>query len=475
MAFLKTPERNWLAAGFGCLIALLCVSSIISHQNVNQITENTYKSQQTYEIIKGLDDVFVEMTIAESARRGYIYLGNGDELDRYRLAVGKIPPKFNRLKDYFKSQSQDLKEINEIERLVSQRIRLLERSLILHETNASTKSYQEVITNQSIELRQKIQNAIANLEEQQQTALNQSIETTKRSIHERKTIEMQLMFSGFIVIVVCFISLYDQIAQRQQAETLQHKLAQQKEVSDLKLSFFSMVSHEFRTPLSIILGSVQLLIEGNSRWSEERRLKNLDRIQSAAQLMKQLFTDVLTLTRAESGKLECNPETIDLESFCLNLIEDLEVSTKESHIINFETQDRYTYAYLDERLLYSVLSNLLGNAIKYSAQGSRILLRLSGTNARIYFQIQDEGIGISPEDQAKLFEPFYRGQNSSYATGTGLGLAVVKRCVELQGGAIAIDSQKDRGTTVTVELMRHTPILAVQRSLSKHNRSVAIN
>ncbi|MBE9013500.1 sensor histidine kinase, partial [Pseudanabaenaceae cyanobacterium LEGE 13415] len=185
--------------------------------------------------------------------------------------------------------------------------------------------------------------------------------------------------------------------------------------------------------------------------------------------------DVLTLTRAESGKLECNPETIDLESFCLNLIEDLEVSTNESHVLNFETQDPFTYAYLDERLLYSVLSNLLGNAIKYSAPGSKILLKLDGVNDRIRFQIQDEGIGISAEDQAKLFEPFYRGQNSTYATGTGLGLAVVKRCIELQGGTIAIDSKKDRGTTVTVELMRHVQILANQRSLSKHNRSIVIN
>ncbi|BAU11016.1 chase sensor signal transduction histidine kinase [Leptolyngbya sp. NIES-3755] len=475
MAFLNAPERNWLAAGFACLIALLCISSAISYQNVNQITESSYKSQQTYEIIKGLDDVFVEMTIAESARRGYIYLGNSNELDRYRLAVNEIPYQFNQLKEHFQPNSQELQKLSQIEALVSQRIKLLERSLILHEKNASTSKYQESITNQSIELRQKIQLAIADLEQQQQAKLSQSIEATKRSIHERKAIEMQLIFSGFVVIVVCFIALYDQIVQRQNAETLQHKLSQQKEISDLKLRFFSMVSHEFRTPLSVILGSVQLLIEANSRWGEERRLKNLDRIQSAAQSMKQLFTDVLTLTRAESGKLECNPETIDLESFCLNLIEDLEVSIHATHPIQFETQDKYTYAYLDEKLLYSVLSNLLGNAIKYSAQGSPILLKLDGTNDRVRFQVQDQGIGISAEDQAKLFEPFYRGQNSTYATGTGLGLAVVKKCLELQGGTISIESQPDRGTIVTIELMRHTPILAVQRSLSKHNRSVAIN
>ncbi|MBW4444223.1 MAG: CHASE3 domain-containing protein [Plectolyngbya sp. WJT66-NPBG17] len=478
MIFLNTPERNWLAAGFGFLIAILCISSVISYQNVNQLTESSHKSQRTYEIIKGLDDVFVEITTAESARRGYIYLGNEEELDRYRSTIKNIPSRFVQLHQHFEPKSQESQKLAQIEALVLQRMSLLERSIVLYQNNASTVVYQKSLTAQSITLRQQIQTAIADLEQQQQAELNQSVEATKKGIHARKLIELWIIFSGFIAIFTCFIALYSQMSQRQRAATLQHKLAQQKEISELKLRFFSMVSHEFRTPLSVILGSVQLLISGNSKWEEERRLKNLDRIQSAAKSMQQLFTDVLTLTRAESGKLECNPETIDLESFCLNLVEDLEVSTNAGHVIQFQTQDEFTHAYLDERLLYSILSNLLSNAIKYSAPRSRVLLKLSGTTDRIRFQVQDEGVGISVEDQAKLFEPFYRGQNSSYAAGTGLGLSVVKKCVGVQNGTIAIQSQKEQGTIVTVELMRHTPVLLIQRSmkaLTENNRPISIN
>ncbi|MHC5731850.1 MAG: sensor histidine kinase, partial [Nostoc sp.] len=108
-------------------------------------------------------------------------------------------------------------------------------------------------------------------------------------------------------------------------------LAQEKELSELKLRFFSMVSHEFRTPLSIILGSAQLLAQSNQQWTEEKKLKNLYRIQSSARSMNQLLTDILTLTRAEAGKLEFHPELIDLEAFCINLIEDLQFSNQQQH------------------------------------------------------------------------------------------------------------------------------------------------
>jgi len=298
MAFLNTSERTWLGAGIGFLIAILCISGAISYQNVNQLTESSYKSQQTYEIIKGLDDVFVEMTIAESARRGYIYLGNQDELNRYRSAIQKIPSKFIQLHQHFEPTSQESQKLAQIQNLVAQRVELLGKSIALHQSNNSAVLNQELLTNRSIALRQQIQTAIADLAQQQQAELNHSIAATKKSIHDRKLIELWIMFSGFVAIFTCFIALYSQILQRQQAETLQHKLAQQKEVSELKLRFFSMVSHEFRTPLSVILGSVQLLIAGNSTWGEERRLKNLDRIQTAANSMKQLFTDVLTLTES---------------------------------------------------------------------------------------------------------------------------------------------------------------------------------
>jgi signal transduction histidine kinase len=456
MAFLKSPERNWLIASFGLLTLCLGLSSFVSYQNANQLIENSHKSQETFEVIKNLDEVFASITIAESARRGYIYLENRKELERFYDAVEEIPPNLQELRQHFLHYPDQLYRFNDLERLTSQRVALLKESIKLrNQPSSSEKISQLILTNRSIAFREQIQRVIAELQEAEKAELKRSVEASQESIKNRKIIEIWLMLSGFIVISSCFIALYLQLAKRQEAETLQHKFAQQKELSELKLKFFSMVSHEFRTPLSIILGSAQLLIEGQPTWNEERKSKNLRRIQSSAKVMKQLLTDILTLTRAEAGKLDCNLDDVDLESFCLNLVEDFEFSSPANHQIYFISECYFPYACLDERLLYSILSNLLSNAIKYSPDRSKVQLILTCDATTVTFQVKDEGIGISVEDQNQLFDPFYRGQNSTQIAGTGLGLAVVKKCVDLHQGEITIESQLGVGTTFKVTLPRH--------------------
>jgi signal transduction histidine kinase len=456
MAFLKSPERNWLIASFGLLTLCLGLSSFVSYQNANQLIENSNKSQKTFEVIKNLDEVFASITIAESARRGYIYLENRKELERFYDAIEDIPPNLQALRQHFSQHPDQFHRLNDLDRLTSQRVNLLKESIKLHnQPSSSEKISQLILTNRSISLREQIQRAIAELQEAEKAQLKQSVEASQESIKNRKTIEIWLMLSGFIVISSCFIALYLQLMKRQEAETLQHKFAQQKELSELKLKFFSMVSHEFRTPLSIILGSAQLLIEGEPTWNEDRKSKNLRRIQSSAKVMKQLLTDILTLTRAEAGKLDCNPDELDLESFCLNLVEDFEFSSTSNHQICFISECYFSYACLDERLLYSIISNLLSNAMKYSPDRSKVQLTLTCDATTVTFQVKDEGIGISVEDQNHLFDPFYRGQNSTQIVGTGLGLAVVKKCVDLHQGEITIESQLGVGTTFKVTLPRH--------------------
>lgn len=462
MAFLQTPEKNWLIVGFGVLTTLLATSSWISYQNANQLIESSNKSQQTSEVIKSMDDVVTAITIAESSRRGYVYLESKKELDRFHTAIDSIPPNLQQLQQQLAHNPIQLQRLSELERLLIKRIDLMKESIKLHnqtinqspERASSVQLAQLMITNRSIALREDIQKFTAELQQQEELELKQSVQETQKSIQNRKLIEVWLMISSFIVILSCFFMLYLQLAKRQEAETLQHKLAQQTEMSELKLRFFSMVSHEFRTPLSIILGSAQLLAQGQPTWEEERKLKNIDRIQSAANVMKHLLTDILMLTRAEAGKLECNPSVLDLESFCLNLIEDFELSKTSSHCIVFSSDCLYHHAYLDERLLYSMLSNLLSNAIKYSPDHSRVELSLKCFSDVVTFQVKDEGRGLSIEDKEHLYDPFYRGQNASRIAGTGLGMAVVKKCVDLQQGEISIESEAGVGTTFTIQFPR---------------------
>jgi PAS domain S-box-containing protein len=243
------------------------------------------------------------------------------------------------------------------------------------------------------------------------------------------------------------------ITERKRLDEVRLALAREKELSALKIRFFSMASHEFRTPLSTVLAAAQLLENSSGagdnpdKWS-----RNLRRIQDSVKNMVQLLDDILTINRAETGKLEFNRAPLDLEKFCRQFVEEIQLSAGTQHTLTFVCQGKCTDACLDEKLLRSMLANLLSNAIKYSPKGGQVHFSLTFESDCLRFQIRDRGVGISPEDQKQLFEPFYRGKNVRHISGTGLGLVVVKKCVDLHGGSIAIASEVSKGTTAMIVL-----------------------
>ncbi len=230
-------------------------------------------------------------------------------------------------------------------------------------------------------------------------------------------------------------------------------LERERELSAIKTRFFSMASHEFRTPLSTVLAAAQLMENSPNIWQDSsKRLRNLHRIQNSVKNMVQLLDDILTINRAETGKLEFNPKPLPLKKFCRQCVEEMQLSAGSKHIITFVSPQQEVQAFLDEKLLRSILANLLSNAIKYSPQGGQVLVSLEFSLDNFQIQIKDNGIGIAAEDRPKLFEPFHRGQNVRRIPGTGLGLVVVQKCVDLHGGRINIASEQGGGTTVTVIL-----------------------
>jgi PAS domain S-box-containing protein len=248
------------------------------------------------------------------------------------------------------------------------------------------------------------------------------------------------------------ISIGIDITDRKRAEEIRRALERAQELSDLRLRFFSMVSHEFRTPLSTILVSAQTLEARAHEWPEDKRRKSLRRIESAAKHLTQLLDDVLTINRAETGKLDLNPKALDLEKFCCSLLEELQLQSGNKHTINLVNQGNCKNVFLDERVLRSILSNLLANAIKYSPQGGEIQWLVNCESGKVIFNIRDQGIGIPLPDQIRIFEPFHRGNNVGNIPGTGLGITVVKKCLDLHGGDISINSEEGRGTTVIVTI-----------------------
>ncbi len=250
-----------------------------------------------------------------------------------------------------------------------------------------------------------------------------------------------------------WIAVQRDITGRKRLDEIRMALERERELSVLKTRFFSMASHEFRTPLSTALAAAQLLENCQDEWdNSSKRLRNLQRIQLSVKNMVQILDDILTINRAETGKLEFNPKLINLEEFCAYFVEEMRLSTDERHTLSFACQGKAVYAWVDERLLRSILSNLLLNAIKYSPEGGNVNLSLEFKSDTVILQVQDQGIGIPLADQKHLFQPFHRGKNVRSIPGTGLGLVVVKKCVDLHQGYINITTKVGIGTTCAVTL-----------------------
>ncbi|MBK1988475.1 hybrid sensor histidine kinase/response regulator [Sphaerospermopsis aphanizomenoides BCCUSP55] len=231
------------------------------------------------------------------------------------------------------------------------------------------------------------------------------------------------------------------------------ELVKAQELYQFKSEFVSMLSHDIRNPLNTILLAAGLLQNNDDKLSNEKKLNHLQMIRTAIKNMAQLLDEVSFIGKSDSGKLQCQLSHLDLEAFCHQILEDAHLTALEKHVtIEFSSVGDCRSTFGDESLLRHILGNLLNNAIKYSHPHSKIKFELISQNQTVTFRFQDWGIGISKEDQNQLFLPFHRGENVGNISGTGMGLAIVKKCVEAHGGEILVDSQIDIGSTFTVNL-----------------------
>jgi signal transduction histidine kinase len=231
------------------------------------------------------------------------------------------------------------------------------------------------------------------------------------------------------------------------------ELLKAQEINHFQSELMSMFSHDFRSPLTTVLSCTELLQNRSDRLSEDKKIYLFQMLRSASKNMVQLLDEVLLVGQTDADSFNCNLIPLDLELFCLELVEQLQFNADKKQIkIVFNAQGEIKQTAWDESLLRHILGNLLANAIKYSSENSKVKFDLIPQAQTMIFRIQDWGIGIPTEDHQRLFEPFQRASNVGKIPGTGLGLAIVKSCVEAHQGQIKIDSQVGKGTTATVTL-----------------------
>ena len=226
---------------------------------------------------------------------------------------------------------------------------------------------------------------------------------------------------------------------------------QEREQRLFKAKLVAMFSHDFRNPLSSILSSNELLRDYGEKLDESRRMKHHNRIEASVRQLLQMLDDMLLVSQIEAGHLEFNPEPLNVGEFIQGIADEFRaIYGKSNPILCNNCSTAVLMA--DRRLLQQIASNLISNAVKYSPQGGAVQIYVEDHDGQCTLTVRDQGIGISEEDQTRLFSAFQRGSNVGSITGTGLGLAIVKQSVELHHGSVQLESQLGSGTTVTVTI-----------------------
>jgi PAS domain S-box-containing protein len=243
------------------------------------------------------------------------------------------------------------------------------------------------------------------------------------------------------------------ITQRKQAEAeLQQTLLREKEHGQLRSNFVSMVSHEFRTPLGIIQSSAEILEDYLDQLEPAERKEHLQSIRNNTRRMAGLMEEALLFGSLDAGKMEFRPAPLELRTFVRKLADEVLSATEWRCPIELSLAEIPEAIQADKRLLRHIFTNLLTNAVKYSDGGRVVWFKIECDQREMVYTIIDQGIGIPEADLAWLFNAFHRGLNVSDRPGTGLGLVIVKRCVDLHGGSIFVESRSGEGTAVTVRL-----------------------
>jgi signal transduction histidine kinase len=251
--------------------------------------------------------------------------------------------------------------------------------------------------------------------------------------------------------------LLREISARKRHELgVQANLARERQLSEMKSQFVSVASHEFRTPLAAAVGTLELFERHAAKLTEAKRAELIARMQRSLGRLTEIMNDVLQLSRADSGRVKATRMNADLVRFAQDILHEVESGDGKKHRLVFAATGGNGPVPVDTKLTNHILSNLVGNAVRYSPAGTTVTVKLHIDEAAFTFLVIDEGIGIPAAEREHIFEPFARGSNVGQISGTGLGLNIVKRYTELMGGTIEL-LPAERGTTFKVRIPLHQP------------------
>jgi signal transduction histidine kinase len=235
---------------------------------------------------------------------------------------------------------------------------------------------------------------------------------------------------------------------------LTRALEKEREIGELKFRIVQNVSHGFKTPLTSILSSAQLLqhYAEKDHPFKDKMIKHTQKIEFSVRTLNNLLTSVLFFGKADADKIAYRPKKIKFLSFIREVLDVVKAGAENKVEIVFTYENLPEKIHTDEELLYQILENLLSNAVKYSKDGQKVFVHLTSQSNELVMEIKDQGIGIPEEEIEHLFSRFFRARNVGIIEGTGLGLSIVKKCVDVLHGEIKCISKEGKGTTFIVKI-----------------------
>ncbi|MEM6316629.1 MAG: PAS domain-containing sensor histidine kinase [Bacteroidota bacterium] len=280
--------------------------------------------------------------------------------------------------------------------------------------------------------------------------ISSGVDITEQRQAEKLLKESQLKLEDYAAALESKVKERTMELEESQSQLVQ-ALSKERELGELKSRFVSMASHEFRTPLSMVLSAAELIEMYHANERYDKLDRNVERIKSAVRNLTNILNDFLSLEKLEAGKIEVNQIPIELSTFLEELHEDIKPLLKKNQQLLLPSPSIITIQ-TDTYLLKNILINLISNAIKYSPDGEDVTLSINNDNGQTIFAVADQGIGIPETDKEHMFSRFFRAANAENIQGTGLGLIIVQRYVNLLGGHIDFTSEEGVGSTFYVRL-----------------------
>ena len=335
-------------------------------------------------------------------------------------------------------------------------IRTDEEDKVLYLNNSAEKLFKQI---NRISVGNKILEGVSN---KNKSIVKENLEKVKRL---KKSLHIELLHPNGIWLdyhiipelengeVKTIMAYGRDISKRKKVEEkITDALEKEREINEMKSAFVSMISHEFRTPLTALLSSVEILEMYGRNWSEEKYNRHIDVIRRSVDNLTKMINEILFLNRAQAGKLHLNTEQLDLFELIEDIINECRSFSTSGHSFHLNYKSEKRHYYIDRTLLRNVITNLISNAVKYSPEGGKIKVGVFENISNLSIEVEDEGRGIDIQDQKQIFEPFVRGKNNSGIQGTGLGLSIVKKSLQLLKGKIEVKSELGTGTNFTVNL-----------------------